>query len=101
LFRPLSYAVFVTFLGLFLRDWCYIDDIKRLPAYKLIAQPLEADEETGKIVPLIGKKLEEYRKNHDFLGTTLRIAEHNLTTSGIALLVSAAIALIGTFIGPI
>jgi hypothetical protein len=101
MFNVISYAFFVMFVGLFLRDWVFLSDIRSSPAYKLVSEPKEADEKTGEVVPLAGKKLEEYRQKHDFLGTILRIAEHNFTTSGIALLLSAAVALISTFIGPL
>lgn len=98
--RILSYAFFVMFVGLFLRDWVFMSDIKTWPSYKLVSEPMGVDEKTGERFPLTGKEHEEFRKKHDFLGTTQSIAGHNFTTSSIALLLSAAIALIDSFLGP-
>jgi hypothetical protein len=98
--RVLSLAFFVMFVGLFLRDWFFMRGIKTWPSYKLVAEPIGVDEKTGERVPLTGKEHEESRKKYDFLGTTQRMAEHNLTTSSVALLLSAALALVDAFLGP-
>lgn len=91
--RILSYAFFVMFVGLFLRDWVFRSNIRTWPSYQLVSQPSGLDEMTG-------ERKEEFRKKYDFLGTTQRMADHNLTTSSFALLLSAAMALIDTFLGP-
>jgi hypothetical protein len=88
------------FVGLFFRDWCFVTNIRRSQAYKLVTEPKEVDENTGKLITITGKKLEEYHEKYDFLGVTLRIGEHNLRTSSIALILSALMALVSSFLGP-
>jgi hypothetical protein len=100
LFNVISYAFFVLFVGLFLRDWLFITSIKSLPAYKLVSEPKEPNE-GGELAPLAGEKLKEYRQKYYFLYTILRVGECNFTTSGIALILSSAMALVASFFGPI
>ena len=66
-------------------------DLKKWPSYRLIGQyPLV---EKGQVLPLEGKEKEHHLRNYDSLGAVNRIAEHNFSTSGIALLLSALLAL--------